>query len=683
MPASLVLRACMTGLVLLNLVFVQLTEATSLAWLVPLYGLTLAAPLLTRFRAHVVYRLLWNAGVLGVFALLVRHATGEDLRYVLEDGLVLAVLCQVHLVNNLRSEQRPDLLFLNAFLIAIITGWLSRDLAFFVAFLLFVPLFIVGLQLWCVALRSTEPDPAATRSIVVDGLFRATWLLGATVLVFVFWPRDFDRRGLIVTEFDFTSSSGASEVRFNDELKLERGGAARASDRVVLSVELETGAPKDVPSLWRGAVLALTDGDEWWPASSQDVSFTDLPDEGWLERGDGLERATRRPHDGAVVRVQHVDPEANYLFAPLEAVRLTYQSGIQPHRVLLLRGAIVRYGVPNLVRPDLGYRVALTRATRGKGGRVEDHGEALAPYTVLPRTKKTRSAVAQAERLIEGWSEEGEQHELVQRFCDHVSSSYAYLPPGAEGAAETLDEFLAGRAGAHCEYFASALATMLRHAGVPCRLVTGYRSRSWDDRGRVLTFRRRDAHAWVEVFDPQAGWYPVDPTPAVSLDVQASLWRHLEDRLGELWARLSGFDEEGRGAVVAWLADAPAACARAFRGRPWTAAGWTAGLAVVAVGLVVRRRRRFPASLRRLQRAQRRAGLALAPGETPRELVGRARDADVRAARLVDLERAVHEHERERYAARTELAGRGPNAALEVEGAGRRAVSASGPRARE
>lgn len=650
MPASVPLRACMTGLVLLNLVFVQLTGATSLHWLLPLYGLTAVAPFVVRFRSHVVYRFVWNAGVLAVFAQLVSHATGEQLRYVLEDGLVLAVLCQVHLINNLRSEQRPDLLFLNAFLIAIITGYLSRDLAFFAAFLLFVPLFVVGLQLWCVAQRSGGPDPGATRPIVLDGLRRAAWLLGACVVVFLFWPRDFERRGLIVmTDFDFSSSGGDQEIGFSNELKLERAGATRVSDRVVMTVELVRGASGDVPAHWRGAVLTGSNGTEWWPPASHDATFPDLRDEAWGESGGGLVRAGAAR--GPELRVQHVDPEANVLFAPLGANRLRYGQSIDPLRVRTSPGAIVRYGVPNLVRPDLGYDLVLGRERPRLGGSVEEHAGDTTPYTALPTSRKTLLAQSLANALVDEWPYPGDQHELVRLYRDHLARTFEYLPPGADGAAGSLDEFLSGAAGGHCEFFASALATMLRLVDVPCRVVTGYRSHDWDESGRLLTFRRRDAHAWVEVLDPAGGWYVVDPTPPASLEARVSLWRTLEDRIGAFWAELSTFDEEGRHAAFVWLAGLPRRAAGWSARHPWQALGWGGLVASLIGGLVVRRRRRTTPSLRRYRRALRRARLELAPGETPRELTQRARRSGLRAERLAELERATDEHEAARYAA--------------------------------
>ena len=107
------------------------------------------------------------------------------------------------------------------------------------------------------------------------------------------------------------------------------------------------------------------------------------------------------------------------------------------------------------------------------------------------------------------------QHHVVERMRRLVSERYRYLAPGQEGAARNLREFASGAAGGHCEYFATMLALMLRSAGIPARLVTGYRSLEWNEEATELTIRERHAHAWVEVLDPEAGWYAVDGTPAI------------------------------------------------------------------------------------------------------------------------------------------------------------------------
>jgi len=70
------------------------------------------------------------------------------------------------------------------------------------------------------------------------------------------------------------------------------------------------------------------------------------------------------------------------------------------------------------------------------------------------------------------------------------------------------------RAG-YCQYFAGAMALMLRYLGVPARVVVGFSNGTFDARRSVWTVTDHDAHAWVEAWFAGYGWLPFDPTPAV------------------------------------------------------------------------------------------------------------------------------------------------------------------------
>jgi transglutaminase-like putative cysteine protease len=77
-----------------------------------------------------------------------------------------------------------------------------------------------------------------------------------------------------------------------------------------------------------------------------------------------------------------------------------------------------------------------------------------------------------------------------------------------------LERFLFVSREGHCEWFATATAMLLRMAGVPTRLVTGFRVTQPTVEGSVRV-RAADAHAWVEIWQPESGWAPFDPTPRI------------------------------------------------------------------------------------------------------------------------------------------------------------------------
>ena len=80
-----------------------------------------------------------------------------------------------------------------------------------------------------------------------------------------------------------------------------------------------------------------------------------------------------------------------------------------------------------------------------------------------------------------------------------------------------MDEFLFDTRRGFCEHYASAFVVLMRAAGIPARVVTGYQGGTINPVGDYLIIRQRDAHAWTEVWlGNNAGWVRIDPTSAVS-----------------------------------------------------------------------------------------------------------------------------------------------------------------------
>ena len=82
-------------------------------------------------------------------------------------------------------------------------------------------------------------------------------------------------------------------------------------------------------------------------------------------------------------------------------------------------------------------------------------------------------------------------------------------PPGRDA----LDFFLFGQQAGYSDYFGSAMAVLLRAAGVPSRLAIGYGTGDFDEDVGAYVVRESDAHAWTEVYFPDFGWVPFEPTP--------------------------------------------------------------------------------------------------------------------------------------------------------------------------
>lgn len=103
-------------------------------------------------------------------------------------------------------------------------------------------------------------------------------------------------------------------------------------------------------------------------------------------------------------------------------------------------------------------------------------------------------------------------------FSYSTSTSYT-----SESSDKALDEFFfEGRSG-YCSYFAQAMATALRAAGIPAHVVTGYLGGEWNEFGGYWMVKNNMAHAWVEAYFPDEGWRRFDPTVSVSPGLNGSV----------------------------------------------------------------------------------------------------------------------------------------------------------------
>ncbi|WP_438970546.1 transglutaminase TgpA family protein [Methylophaga sp.] len=99
-------------------------------------------------------------------------------------------------------------------------------------------------------------------------------------------------------------------------------------------------------------------------------------------------------------------------------------------------------------------------------------------------------------------------------FFSNQAFFYTLTPPVISG--DTVDGFLFGSRQGFCEHYAASFTVLMRAAGIPTRVVTGYLGGDLNPVDNLLVVRQRDAHAWTEVWLADKGWKRIDPTAAVS-----------------------------------------------------------------------------------------------------------------------------------------------------------------------
>lgn len=629
-------------LTLLDLGFVHATGSVTATALLPMWPLALVSPWLRRLQRHRWYRATWNTTVLVVFALLVHHALTAGLLHMLEDGLVLAVLCQVHLLNNIGERQRPDLTFFNSFLIAFVAVFFAPDAWWSLLFAAHTVVFVPALQVYALTRGGAAVDRTLARSLLRDSLPRIAAVGVLTALVFVFWPRDFDRRGLLEARLMF----GRAGTGIAERIDITDNQRSRQDDAIALRVTpiaARSGSeqPATTPTHWRAAAFVRFDGRQWHAQDEGSFGSRFLTDPRWRSGPGGRWHRPAQTAPHTRLEVLQFDRRSERLLLPLAAVAV---DPLDLRRCMLEPqsfGGFATLPPAETTRGPLHYVVALAppRTTHALGPLAQRR------LTELPRGRVPRVAFDLARRLRAELPNQAGRLAIAATFATWLQEHRRYQLPGEAGFADDFGEFLLGTSAGHCEYFATALALLLRIEDVPCRLVGGYLLHEGADGDRALVARERDAHAWVEVLAEDGSWHTVDPTPPRRSSDGAGdaigWFGEFAAALQTLWHDVTGFDAATRRRLANYLLELPTH-------HPFLVL--LLALAAIAAAVVIRRRRqRRSPEVDAFERAVRRAGLTRAAGETPRELLARAATLDLDEPVLTRLRRSAAEHERQRY----------------------------------
>jgi protein-glutamine gamma-glutamyltransferase len=314
------------------------------------------------------------------------------------------------------------------------------------------------------------------------------------------------------------------------------------------------------------------------------------------------------------------------LDVPLEA---PVQSSLQPDREVMADKP-VNAALDYQLRSALTYRLQPMLDERAR--RLGLH----LPAGFNPRTL----ALAAQWRERHGNDDAAIVQAALKLFHD---GGFRYTLAPAPLGRDAVDDFLFDTHEGFCEHYSSAFTVLMRAAGIPARVVTGYQGGYWNKYGNYLLVRYSDAHAWSEVWLTGRGWVRVDPTGAVrpervSLGAAAAAgdqlawyrndWlqglRNRWDIVNRWWDQgVVGFDAlRQRGLLTPF----------GIRDTDTTTLGVLlaiSGVLFIAIGLawaLLRRRPRDPLrdALRGLERKLARAGVARGLAEGPQHYLSRA-----------------------------------------------------------
>ena len=282
------------------------------------------------------------------------------------------------------------------------------------------------------------------------------------------------------------TDAGAARSGLSDEMSPGEIQSLIESDEVAFRVRFSGAVPPSDEMYWRGPVLAHFDGRRW-------------------------ETGYRQP---STATAELGDPAYDYEIT-LEPQRRPWLLALDlPSRDSLPQDATLNADYQLVAGAEVKERRLYHLSSHPHYRLQTDLPDALrGAFLQLPRGSNPRTRA-----LAQQWRAQGlDDRAIVKAALDMFRGKdfYYTLRPPVLGR-NSVDEFLFDTHRGFCEHYSSSFTVLMRAAGIPARVVTGYQGGSRNNYGDYYLVRQSDAHAWSEVWLAGQGWVRVDPTAAVS-----------------------------------------------------------------------------------------------------------------------------------------------------------------------
>ncbi len=416
----------------------------------------------------------WLSNTLAVLAVVATLLSYRTLSGIEAGTAFLALMAGVKLLETRSARDLTVLVFIAYFLLY---AALLRDQR-----LPLLPWLLAGALLATAALMRVHAGSAGDSGR--DVLRRTSVLMlqaaPLALALFLLFPR-------LPGPFWAIGISQSARSGLNDEMTPGDVSDLSVSGEPAFRVRFIGRVPPPAQRYWRGPVLQEFDGRSWRRARAQA-----FPEQQVEFAGEPVDyQVTLEPHDRNWILA--LDMPA--VWPKREAYRAFDFSLLSPRPLSDLASFRLRS------YPQYRAGSTLPQSLRNKD-------------TQLP-TRGNPRALALGRELAR--SHPGDPRAIVTALLDRFRNEpfeYTLLPPKL--AENAVDEFLFGTRKGFCEHYASAFTFVMRAAGVPARVVTGYQGGELNPLAGYLLVRQSDAHAWAEVWLEGRGWVRVDPTAAVA-----------------------------------------------------------------------------------------------------------------------------------------------------------------------
>ncbi len=393
-------------------------------------------------------------------------------------GQIMEALFVLMGIKFLERKEVRDYMQIYALALFVLAGLGLMTLGMaFVAYLL-VFFLLLSLSLIFLTFYSQDPELELTNATVRTMISRCLWIpllaIPLSAVMFVILPRT---SYPILT---FLNRPDKARAGFTDNVRLGHVSDIQEDERIIFRATMDRIDESDL--YWRGITLDHFDGTSW--RSSR--------------RGLSTPVRTRGAVGTMISQTIYLEPYDNSsLFALDKPVH------IELRRVR--KNDDLSFTMPGFIERRVRYTAlsVLSKVIPEENIGPRDHLQL--PPDLSPRIVSLAKSLAVR----------GDRNATVRRVVDHLASDrFRYSLKDLPLSKNPLETFLFDSPRGNCEYFASAMAVLLRVNDIPSRLVGGYRGGYYNEIGGYYLVPQKSAHVWVETHIPGRGWVRFDPTPA-------------------------------------------------------------------------------------------------------------------------------------------------------------------------
>jgi protein-glutamine gamma-glutamyltransferase len=298
--------------------------------------------------------------------------------------------------------------------------------------------------------------------------------------------------------------SSSSLTGFSDKVTLGDIGKIQQSDETVMRVKVENPLNVQIQNpRWRGVALDQFDNKTWRKTPIMSEILT--------------------KDNGSFFRLNMAKNDANFV------TQTVYLESIETSVLFNLSKPIQFFGNYLSVTKDKEDSFTIMRSDAGrtsykivsdvstpKATDLKNENPTFADkfdkrYLQLP---KIDPRIADLAKQIIEQSKAVNRYDKAKAIETYLQNNYGYTLDLKVGTDEPVADFLFNVKQGHCEYFATAMAIMLRTQDVATRVVNGFQQGEYNETADVFVVKQRNAHSWVEVYFPEKDvWIAFDPTP--------------------------------------------------------------------------------------------------------------------------------------------------------------------------